>query len=80
MWFCSQKYQRIDYWQWLYISDIAVIYRQDNSYDGIIDSVFDKYNIPYFMDKEEDIFTKPLIKLVSSILETINNSYQRKMY
>lgn len=58
--------------------DIAVIYRQDNSYDGIIDSVFDKYNIPYFMDKEEDIFTKPLIKLVSSILETINNSYQRE--
>ena len=58
--------------------DIAVIYRQDNSYDGIIDSVFDKYNIPYFMDKEEDIFTKPLIKLVSSILETVNNSFQRE--
>lgn len=58
--------------------DIAVVYRQDNYYDGIIDSVFDKYNIPYFMDKKEDIFTKPLIKLVASIFETINSSYSRE--
>ncbi len=58
--------------------DIAVVFRENNSYDGIIDTVFDKYEIPYFMDKNQDIFTKPLIKLISSIFEAVNSSYARE--
>ncbi len=58
--------------------DIAVVYRDDNTYDGIIDTVFEKYEIPFFMDKSEDIFTKPLIKLVSSIFDTVNSSFRRE--
>lgn len=58
--------------------DIAVIFRDNDSYDGIIDTVLDKYEVPYFMDKNQDIFSKPLIKLVSSIFDAINSSYQRE--
>lgn len=58
--------------------DIAVVFRDDKTYEGIIDTVFEKYQIPYFMDKTEDIFTKPLIKLVSGIFDAVNSSFRRE--
>ncbi|MDY4812461.1 MAG: 3'-5' exonuclease, partial [Ruminococcus sp.] len=58
--------------------DIAVVFRDENSYDGVIDTTLKKYDIPYFMDKTEDIFSKHLIKLVNSLFDVINTSYNRE--
>ena len=58
--------------------DIAVVFRDENSYDGVIDTTLKKYDIPYFMDKTEDIFSKHLIKLVNSVFDVINTSYNRE--
>lgn len=58
--------------------DIAVVFRDDNSYDGVIDTTLKKYDIPYFMDKTEDIYSKHLIKLVNSVFDVITSSYNRE--
>lgn len=58
--------------------DIAIVFRDENSYDGVIDTTLKKYDIPYFMDKKEDIFSKHLIKLVNSVFDVINSSYNRE--
>ena len=49
--------------------DINVVFRNPSKYSGVIDKVFDKFDIPYFMSKPQVIDTKPLIRLVVSILE-----------
>lgn len=58
--------------------DIAVICRDDEAYCGIIDTVFEKYDVPYFLDKAEDIYTKPLVRFVAATLEAVNNSFRRE--
>lgn len=85
---CSNRYNECEYVarnirklvieKGLKYDDIAVVYRENNFYDGVIDTIFDKFEIPYFMDKAYDIFTKPLMKLVSSIFEAINTSLSRE--
>lgn len=55
--------------------DFAIIYRTEESYKGIIDNALEKYDIPYFMDTREDIDYKPLMCLVLTALEAINNNF-----
>lgn len=52
-------------------SDIAVVCRNSQSYKGIIDTIFDNHNIPYFMSKPEPIDRKPLMLLVLSAFEYV---------
>lgn len=59
-------------------SDIAVITRQSDAYCGIIDTEFDKYNINYFMDKPQDIDTKPLIRFVMSCFDVISSGFDKE--
>ncbi len=56
-------------------SDFAVVCRQTANYRGIIDSAFDRYGIPYFMDKPQDIDSKPLFALVLLAFETAGSSF-----
>ncbi|MBQ0125014.1 MAG: exodeoxyribonuclease V subunit gamma, partial [Clostridiales bacterium] len=49
--------------------DIAVIMRSIDEYDGIIDAVFDKYEIPYFVSKKTDIGELSLIKFIMCALD-----------
>lgn len=46
--------------------DIAVIAGNMDSYRGIIDAVFEKANIPYFMSENTELVSEPLISLVLS--------------
>lgn len=57
-------------------SDFAVISRFSNEYLGIIDNIFDKYEIPYFMDKPENIDSKPLMRLVVTALNIIESNFE----
>ena len=53
--------------------DIAVVCRNSESYRGIIDTVFENHNIPYFMSKPEPVDRKPLMLLVLSAFEYVLN-------
>ncbi len=48
--------------------DFTIITRGVERYDGILDVILEKYQIPHFTSKRVDIKTRPLIKLVLSAL------------
>ncbi len=58
-------------------SDIAVITRQSDKYLGVLDTALSKYDINYFMDKPQDIDTKPLIKLIMSCFDVITGGFDK---
>ena len=57
-------------------SEIAVIMRDSESRRGIINAVFDKYNIPYFYSENTDLSTTPVARLILSALRCITYNYQ----
>lgn len=73
--FISRTIKRLVCEQGYKYGNFAVITRNDEVYKGIMDISFEKYNIPYFMDRREDIDAKPLMHLVLSTLEIINKNY-----
>ncbi|MBR2714612.1 MAG: PD-(D/E)XK nuclease family protein [Ruminococcus sp.] len=58
-------------------SDIAVISRQTEKYIGVLDTVLDKYGINYFMDKPQDIDTKPFIKFITACFDVICSGFDK---
>lgn len=58
-------------------SDIAVICRDIAPYSGILNTIFEKYEIPFFMDMSYDVYIKPVIRYVCSIFNIILNSWQK---
>ncbi|MBR5437287.1 MAG: hypothetical protein IKV21_00060 [Clostridia bacterium] len=48
--------------------DIAVVYRDDESYERQLRHAFKTYGIPFFEDKRQQIVSQPLINLVRSLL------------
>ncbi len=55
--------------------DFAVVTRNEETYRGIIDVFFEKYEIPYFMDRREEIDAKPLMLTVIYALEAVNSNF-----
>jgi len=62
----------------LRFKDIAVITRDLQSYEKLIEVIFSEYSIPHFIDRRRDINSNPLIILLNSVLEiyTKNWSYE----
>lgn len=58
-------------------SDILVICHDTEQYNGIINVIFDKYEIPYFTDEHRAIDVKPAIRLVNSIFRIILDNFER---
>lgn len=58
-------------------SDISVICYDTEPYRGIIDTVFDKYEIPYFTDSHSDIEVKPVVRLINSVFRIILDNFER---
>lgn len=58
-------------------SDILVICHDTEQYTGILNVIFDKYDIPYFMDAHRDIEVMPAIRLVNSIFKIILDNFER---
>lgn len=59
-------------------NDIAVITRDIQGYEKLIQAIFTEYNIPYFIDRRRDINSNPVIILLNSVIEifTKNWSYE----
>ncbi len=58
-------------------SDISVICHDTEPYEGILNVVFDKYKIPYFMDIHKDIEVKPVIRFVNSLFRVVLDNFER---
>lgn len=56
-------------------SDFAIVCRQTESYKGIIDTALEKYGIPYFMDKPQEIDSKPLFALTLAIFDIVFSGF-----
>lgn len=58
--------------------DIAVVSGSLDNYENIVRSIFDQYEIPYFIDKKRSIYDNPIIVLIVSVIEIIakNWSYE----
>lgn len=55
--------------------DFAIITRNTETYQGILDHTLEKYEIPYFMDRLEAIDAKPLMNLVLTAFETLHTGW-----
>ena len=59
-------------------SDISVICHETDNYNGILDVIFEKYDIPYFMDSRKDADIKPVIRFVNSVFRIILDNFERE--
>lgn len=59
--------------------DFVVIARNSEQYCGIIDTIFEKYDIPYFMDRPQVIDSKPLMNLLLSAFDVVNGGYKSEL-
>lgn len=55
--------------------DIAVISRDLDAYEKIVKTIFDEYEIPYFIDKKKGIDDNPLIVLITSAIDIFNKNW-----
>ena len=55
--------------------DITVATRDLNKYDFLVNSIFNEYKIPNFIDKKREAKANPIIVLIISVLEMKNRRY-----
>nr|WP_316623368.1 PD-(D/E)XK nuclease family protein [uncultured Ruminococcus sp.] len=58
--------------------DIVITTRSGEGYLGVLDTVLDKYDIPYFMDRPQNIDAMPLVRLVGAAFDTVNRGFDRE--
>lgn len=56
--------------------DIAILVRNGHEYQEMLETCFYDYEIPYFIDQKRSMLNHPLIELIRSTLETINNFWR----
>ena len=55
--------------------DIGVVARSYDRYDGLVESVFDRYGIPVFRSAMSDVLQKPVLTLVCAALDAVSGGY-----
>src|SRR5699024_3145200 len=55
--------------------DIGVLCRDIDSYENFIRVSFDEFNIPYFIDKKNDIKSNIFVIFLTSIFEIFNYNF-----
>lgn len=61
--------------QGLRYRDIAVIARSLEGYSGVIDAVFERFEVPFYMDTRQGVADKALMRLVTSALECVLSGF-----
>ncbi len=56
--------------------DIAILFRNGQDYQDIIETIFHDYQIPYYIDQKRTMLNHPLIELIRSSLEIINGNWR----
>lgn len=55
--------------------EIAILYRQPEVYDELINTIFPQYDLPYFISQKKSMLHHPLIEFNRSVLEAILSNY-----
>ncbi len=76
--YAAQQIKRLIAEKGYLYSDIAVITHDTEPYSGILNVIFDKYEIPYFMDVKKDIEVRPVIRLALAIFRIALNNFERE--
>lgn len=76
--FVARRIKRLIIDDGLLYSDISVICRDFKNYRGILDVIFKKYEIPFFMDVRHDISVKPVIRFIDSLFRLIIDGFSRE--
>jgi ATP-dependent helicase/nuclease subunit B len=56
--------------------DIAILLRNGQEYQDLIENIFEDYSVPVFIDQKRTMLNHPLIELVRSTLEIINGFWR----
>lgn len=56
--------------------DITVAARNMGDYAGVIETVFERYNIPAYLSQRSDILEKPVLALLSGVLSAMSNGFE----
>ena len=56
--------------------EIGVAVRNVGEYQGVLETVFHRYGIPCYLNQRRDILEKPLMTLVSSVLESVSQGFE----
>jgi ATP-dependent helicase/nuclease subunit B len=56
--------------------DIAVLVRNSQDYRDKIETIFQDYEIPFFLDQKRTMLNHPLIELIRSSLEIMNSNWR----
>ncbi|KYC63057.1 helicase-exonuclease AddAB subunit AddB [Heyndrickxia coagulans] len=56
--------------------DIAILVRNGEAYQDLIETVFYDYDVPYFIDRKRPMLNHPLIELIRSTLEIIRGNWR----
>lgn len=59
-------------------SEMAVILRSPEERAGMIEAVFSKYNIPYFISEKKQLTVTPIARFILSSLRCISHNYRRR--
>ena len=55
--------------------DSAILYRQPEVYDELIDTIFPQYDIPVFISQKKPMLHHPLIEFTRSVLEAVTRNW-----
>ncbi len=56
--------------------DVAILVRNSQDYHDLIETIFEDYGIPVFMDQKRSMLNHPLIELLRSALEVIHGNWR----
>lgn len=55
--------------------DIAILYRQPEKYDELIETIFPHYDIPIFISQKKPMLHHPLIEFARSVLDIVSSGW-----
>lgn len=56
-------------------NEIAILYRQPEVYDELLNTILPQYDIPYFISQKKTMLHHPLIEFSRSVLEAVLSNY-----
>ncbi|WP_342578205.1 helicase-exonuclease AddAB subunit AddB [Psychrobacillus sp. FSL K6-2843] len=57
-------------------NEIAILHRDAENYEGLIETTFPQYEIPFFISKKKSMLHHPLIELSRTVLEIIRTDWK----
>ncbi len=56
--------------------DVTVAARNMGDYEGLIETVFERYGVPAYLSRRSDILEKPALSLLTGVLASIGGGYE----